>query len=459
MEKYKAIIIGSGQGGTPLARRLAQAGWKTMLIEKRWIGGTCVNDGCTPTKAMIASAQLNYKVSHAMEWGVEVKESILHAEKVVSRKDEIVQSFRRGSQQRLEKQENLTVIFGEASFSGEKQITVSLHDGSVKAYSAEYVFINTGGRPAVPSLKGIHDIPFLTSTTLLDVKKIPEHLFIVGGGYVALEFGQMYRRFGSEITIIEHHDRLLPKEDADIAASVQDVLEKEGISIYTKSNVKAFTGSENQIKVLTEVNGDERTFDCSHVLMATGRTPNTEALHLSASKISVDEKGYIKVDDRLQTTCPGVYALGDVKGGPAFTHISYHDYVILAKNLLQGADERTTARMVPYCMYTDPQLGRIGVTEQEARARGMDIQIAKMPMSYVARAIETGDTRGLMKAVIHKDSQKILGVAIHGAEGGEVMSLLQMAMMGNLPYPLLRDAIFAHPSYAEALNNLFADVS
>ncbi|MDQ4140618.1 MAG: mercuric reductase [Bacteroidota bacterium] len=455
MEHYQAVIIGSGQGGTPLAKKLAQTGWKTALIEKQQVGGTCVNNGCTPTKTMIASAKVANTVAQANIWGVEVNSFKINLPAIIDRKAQVVEKFRSGSQKGLENTDNLTLIFGEASFSGKKQIRINLNVGGSKTITADRIFIDAGTRPTVPDIPGLAEADYLTSTTLLDYLELPEHLVVIGGSYIGLEFGQMYRRFGSRVTILEHNERFLKKEDEDIAAEVQNFLQEEGIRILTQASATKVT-KNNKEKLLTISTQDkEIEIACSHILVASGRTPNTNTLNLEAAGIQVNNKGYIIVNEKLETTAPDVYAIGDITGGPKFTHISYNDYVILFRNLLEQKNETTTNRMVPYCMFTDPQVARIGLSETEAWKKGININVAKLPMGHVARAIETGDTRGLIKAVVDAESGQILGATVVGQEGGEIMSLLQMAMVGRVHYKIIKEMIFAHPLYAEALNNLF----
>ncbi len=289
----------------------------------------------------------------------------------------------------------------------------------------------------------------------MECEDIPEHLLIIGGGYVGLEFGQMYRRFGSSITVLEHGNRFLSREDEDIAAEVMKFLNDEGIDIYTNADIIKLQGKAPDITATVKVNGEEKTISCSHILVSAGRIPNTEELNLAAAGVRLNQRGFIVVDDKLQTTAKDIYAIGDVNGGPQFTHISYNDYVILYHNLLDGKQESTTNRLVPYTMFTDPQLGRVGITEQEAKQKDLHIKVATLPMSSVARAIETGDTRGKIKAIVDAEKDTILGVAVVGQEGGEIMSMLQLAMMGGVTATQMKEAVFAHPLYAEALNNLF----
>ena len=455
MKHYDAVIIGSGQGGTPLSKKLANAGWKTALIEKQYAGGACVNVGCTPTKTMIASAKAAYTAAKAEKYGVITDGFKINIATVIGRKNKVVESFRSASQKGLEKTENLDFIFGTASFIGDKKIKVDLNDGGEQEITADKIFIDVGGRPSIPEIEGLKEAGYYTSTTLMDLLQAPEYLLIIGGGYVGLEFGQMYRRFGSSVTILEYSERMLTREDEDIAGEVVKFLMEEGIEIRANAQVVKVKKQEAHLLVTVKINDEEKQIPCTHILVSAGRTPNTDTLNLSATGVEVNERGYIKINDKLQTTAEGIYAIGDVKGGPEFTHIAYNDYIILANNLLEGKQQSIKDRLVPYAMFTDPQLGRVGITETEARKQGLNIKVATLPMAHVARAIETGDTRGLMKAIVDADSGEILGAAIVGAEGGEIMSVLQMAMVGRIPWQQIKDMVFAHPLYAESLNNLF----
>jgi pyruvate/2-oxoglutarate dehydrogenase complex dihydrolipoamide dehydrogenase (E3) component len=456
MKQYDAIVIGSGQAGGPLAKKLALSGKKTALIEKRWVGGTCVNDGCTPTKTMVASAEMAYLAANSTPLGVKIKNFSVDLQQIRKRKDEVVHQFRNGSQKGIESTKNLDLIFGDATFTDNKTITVKLNSGREKEFRADLFFINTGAQTIIPEIEGLGDIDYLTSTTILDLEEIPEHLLILGGNYIGLEFGQMFRRFGSKVTILEKSDRIVSREDEDISEELTKIFNAEDISIYTKTTATGFKKkASGKIAVEVSVDGKAEKIKCSHVLIAVGRKPQTETLNLQKTGVEVDEHGAIRTNNKLETSAPGIYALGDVKGGPAFTHISYNDYTVVYRNLVENADLSIKDRQVPYCMFTDPQLGRIGLSETEAKKRGLNYKVAKLPMAYVARAIETGDTRGFMKAIVDPDTKQILGAAILGVEGGETMTVLQMAMSGGITYEEIRYYIFAHPLFAESLNNLF----
>jgi pyruvate/2-oxoglutarate dehydrogenase complex dihydrolipoamide dehydrogenase (E3) component len=458
-ESLDALVIGSGQGGTPLARELARSGRRTVLVEAANVGGTCVNVGCTPTKTIVASARVAYLVRRAADYGVRLPDGpiTMDMERVHARKESVVHAWRRGSQRSIDSTDGLTLVRGTARFVAPHAVDVaSAGIGEARRFEAPLVFINTGLRPAVPPIPGLDAIEWLDSTRIMELVQLPEHLLVLGGGYVGLEFGQMFRRFGSRVTIVQRGLRLLPREDADISDQVAEILREDGIDLLLDTVALRVVGGTDSIQLtVRSADGRERTLDGSQLLVATGRTPNTEVLDLARAGISVDARGYIPTDDRLETNVAGVYALGDVRGGPAFTHISYDDFRIARANVIEGGSASVRDRLVPYTVFIDPQLGRVGLTETEARAQGRNIRVATLPMRHVARAREVGETRGVMKAVVDADSQQILGCAILGIEGGEVMAVLQVAMMGRLPYTAIKEGVFAHPTLAESLNNLF----
>lgn len=454
MQNFDAIVIGSGQGGNPLAKKMAEKGWKTALIEQRYLGGTCINDGCTPTKAMIACAKVAHTVFHSKHWGVHSHSLFVDLPFIVARKNNIVSEFRAGTAKGLSS-DKVAVFMGTASFTGNKTIKVTGFKGEEEILTAPHIFINTGASPHIPAISGLGDVPYLTSTTILDEITIPKELLILGGSYIALELGQMYQRLGSHVTVIETGSQLVSKEDPDVAAVIKKMLESEDMQIHTGAQATRIYRNGKKISIDITAGGDNDTLTGTHLLVATGRTPNTAALELKNTRVLTDEKGNIQVNDRLETSEPGIYALGDVKGGPAFTHISYNDHLLIYKNLFENANVSIRDRQVPYCMFTDPQLGRIGITEKEALKEGIPFKVACLSMDKVARAIETGQTRGFMKALVHEHTNAILGAAIIGPEGGEIMSVLQMAMLGGITATQIREMVFAHPLYAESLNNLF----
>ena len=458
METYDAIIIGSGQAGTPLAKKLAKAGKKTAIIEKRYVGGTCVNDGCTPTKALVASARMAYMATRK-DLGVEVNDYKIDFLAIMQRKDALVEKSRNGGQKGLEETENLDLIFGDASFIGKKTLNVKLNAGGEEEMTAELIFIDTGAKTTIPEINGLKTVPYLTSTTILDLKELPESLIIIGGNYIGLEFGQMFSRFGSKITILEKGKTIMSKEDADVSETVTQFLTEEGLEILSGIEINKIEKSpEGKITLTIKKDNQQQQITASHLLIAVGRSPQTKTLDLEKTGVEVDEKGFIKVNDKLETTAPGIYALGDVKPGPAFTHIAYNDHLVVLKNLLENANVSIKGRPVPYCMFTDPQLGHIGLSENEARKQGLDILVAKLPMEKVARAVETNETKGFMKAVVDAKTNQVLGATVLGYEGGEVMAVLQMAMQGKITAHELRENIFAHPTMSESINNLFMTI-
>jgi pyruvate/2-oxoglutarate dehydrogenase complex dihydrolipoamide dehydrogenase (E3) component len=454
-QHFDCIIIGSGQAANPLAHDLGEAGLSTAVIEHKHVGGTCINEGCTPTKTMVASARVAYLARRGGDYGVKGCSVSLDMQRVRKRKRDIVDSFRNGSQKRLEQTKNVELIFGHGSFTGPKEVRVVLNAGGQRTLTADRIFINTGTRASVPSLAGLDRVQYLNNASIMELDTVPEHLLVLGGGYIGVEFGQMFRRFGSHVTIVHSRSQLLNREDPDLAEEVAKTLQEDGIEILLNAKAQQVKLSGSTIELAVLKDGERQTLSGSHLLVATGRIPNADKLDLQNAGVDT-ENGFIKVNSRLETSAQGVYALGDVKGGPAFTHISYDDYRIIRGNLLQKKNLTTDHRMVPYVVFMDPQLGRIGMSETEARANKIKFRVAKMPMNYVARARETDEPRGFMKALVDSESEQILGAAVLGLEGGEIMSILEVAMMGKLPYTTLRDGTFAHPTLAESLNNLFS---
>jgi len=455
-KRYDAIVIGSGQGGNPLASALANAGMRTALVERKHVGGTCINEGCTPTKTMVASGRIAYLARRGADYGVRTGSIEIDLAKVRERKRNIVDSFRNGNQSRLERTKNLDLIFGDATFNGPSTITIRLKDGGESQCAAEKIFLNTGTRASQPKIDGLDGTPYLDNVSIMELDRVPDHLLVLGGGYIGLEFGQLFRRFGSQVTIVHLGNQLLQREDPDIAEEILKILEQDGINILLNTKSTRVRQVNGKIELDVEQNGKRSTQTGSHLLVATGRIPNTDSLNLASAGIATDNHGFIKANNRLETSASGVYAIGDVKGGPAFTHISYDDFRIVKANLLENKSVTTDGRMVPYTVFIDPQLGRVGLSETEARALNPKIRVAKLPMSSVARALELDETRGFMKAVVDDRTDQILGAAVLGIEGGEVMAAFEIAMMGKLPYTALRDGVFAHPTLAESLNNLFA---
>ena len=454
---YDAIVIGAGQAGGPLSSALARAGRKTAIIERIHVGGTCINEGCTPTKTMVASGRVTYLARRGADYGVRTGDITVDMTTVRKRKRDIVESFRSGSERRILETEGLDLLMGEARFIEPHTLEVRMNDGEVRLLSAETIFINAGARPAQPS--DLKHIPTLDSTSIMELDSVPEHLLVLGGGYIGLEFGQLFRRLGSAVTIIQRGAQLLAREDDDVAEEVANIMREDGIDVLLKTTLSSAKQlDDGRLEFTVRTPEGERVLTGSHVLAAAGRVPNTDWLNVAAAGLATDKHGFIQVNERLETNVPGIYALGDIKGGPAFTHISYDDFRIVRTNLIEGGHATIKDRLVPYTVFIDPQLGRVGLSETEAREQGRNIKVAKMPMSYVARALEVDESRGFMKAVVDAETEQILGCAVLGLEGGEIMAQLQIAMMGKLPYTVLRDAVFAHPTLAESLNNLFSSI-
>ena len=461
-ERYDVLILGSGQAGNPLSSEFVKAGKRVALIERAEVAGTCINYGCTPTKTMVASAQRAWQARHAAELGIHVGTVRVNMEEVRARKRKIVEQFRTSNEKRFASGQP-ELVRGEARFvaakeTAAKEIVVALKGGGERRLAAETIVINTGDHPTVPKIPGLDRVPYLDNVSLMELDAVPEHLLILGGGYEAVEFGQMFRRFGSEVCVMERGKHLLGHEDVDISEAVEAMLRDEGLRIETDAKAVRVEGGPGNVTVHLE---GGKSVSGSHLFVAVGRSPNTAELDLKAAGVSTDADGYVRVDEELRTNVPGIYAVGDVKGGPAFTHVSYDDYRILRDNLILdtasgGKRKRKTSDRTPvFVVYMDPQLGRVGMTEAEARKSGRAIKVAKMPVTSIARAIETGDTRGLLKAVVDAETEQILGAAVLAPEGGELMSMFELAMMGKLSYRVLEDAVFAHPAYAESLNTLW----
>ena len=451
MRTWDALVIGSGQAGVPLAVALAKAGRRTAIVERGDVGGTCINVGCTPTKTLVASARVASLVGRAREFGVDVPRGHANWPVVREREQAVVKQFREGGERRL-RDGGVTLLPGEARFVGPRQLRVTARDGGVEEHSAPLVVLNTGVRPRQPGLPGLDSVGALDSSSILTVGEFPSRLLVLGGGYIALELGQVFRRLGAEVTLIEMSKRLAGREDEEISRGLEELVRAEGIALHLGATA-ARTG-RTAAGIRLELEGGV-VLEGTHLLVAVGRTPNTDALDCPAGKIALDDRGFIRVDDQLKTSAEGVYALGDVTGAPQFTHVSYDDYRVLRAELLGGPPRSRVGRLIPYTLFTDPQLGRVGLTEAEARARGLPIKVARLPMTSVARAIEAGETRGVLRAVVHAQTDRILGFSALGFEGGELASVVQTGMLGDLPWTVLRDAIYPHPGLAESLNNLF----
>lgn len=451
MPSYDAIIIGTGQAGPSLARRLAGAGQRVAIIERNRFGGTCINTGCTPTKALVASAYVAHTARRAVEYGVTIGGDVrVDMRRVKARMNDIRGTSRNAVEHSLRNADNVTVISGHARFASPRTVTVA-----DETLAAERIFVNVGARPATPPIPGIDTVPYLTSSTILELDQVPAHLVVIGGSYVALEFAQMYRRFGAAVSVIEHAKRLTAREDPEISEAIRAILAAEGIAIHL--------GAEN-LAVGGEVGGVAVTFDgCrvegSHLLLAAGRQPNTDDLGLDRAGVATDAHGVIGVNDRLETNVPGIWALGECNGRGAFTHTSYDDSEIVGANLLAGGSRSVRDRITAYAMFIDPPLGRVGMTEAEARAQARPILVGRMNMEDVSRAYEKGETQGLMKVVVDRDTRRILGAAILGTGGDEAVHCILDTMYAGAPYAVLQRAVHVHPTVAEFIPTLLADLA
>jgi pyruvate/2-oxoglutarate dehydrogenase complex dihydrolipoamide dehydrogenase (E3) component len=454
MNRYDAIVIGTGQAGPSLAARLADAGMQVAVIERGRFGGTCVNNGCTPTKTLIASAEVARLARRAAEYGVEAGPVKVDMARVKARKDALVEHSVSSLEKWLTTHKNIRVYRGQARFTGARTVAVA-----AEQLTGERVFIDVGGRPSVPDLPGVREVPFLTNESMMAVDFLPEHLLVVGGSYVGLEFAQMYRRFGSRVSVIEMGPRLIGREDAEVSDAVQEILAAEDIEVRVNARCVALESSPQGVGVKIHCSTGAPRVTGTHVLLAVGRVPNTEELGLREAGIETDDRGYIKVDETLATSAPNVYALGDCNGHGAFTHTAYNDYEIVADNLLNGTHRKLSDRIPIYALFTDPPLGRVGSTEAEARQQGRQILIGRMPMSDVSRAKEKGETQGFMKVIVDAGSQQILGAAILGVGGDEVVHSLVDAMYGRLPYTVVQHGVRIHPTVSELIPTLLGELA
>jgi pyruvate/2-oxoglutarate dehydrogenase complex dihydrolipoamide dehydrogenase (E3) component len=452
--KYDGIIIGTGQAGPSLAGRLASAGMKVAIVERKRFGGTCVNNGCIPTKTLVASARAAHIARHAGEYGVRIASSIaVDMKKVKERKDAVVRRSNEGVEKWLKSTENVTVYEGHARFAGAHQLSVGN-----ELLEADKIFINVGGRASTPPLPGLDQVSYLNNSTMMDVDFLPEHLIVIGGSYVGLEFAQMYRRFGSEVTIVEMGPRLIQREDEDVSEAVRTILEAEGIKLRLSAECIALERRGNKVAVNVDCTSGDKTVIGSHALLAVGRIPNTEDLGLENAGVTVDQRGYIQVDDQLRTNVPGIYALGDCNGRGAFTHTSYNDYEIVAANLLDGDQRRVSDRITAYALYIDPPLGRAGITETEARKSGRKALIAKRAMDRVGRAVEKGETQGFMKVLVDAETKQILGASLLGIECDEVIHSILDVMYAKAPYTVIQRAMHIHPTVTELIPTMLGEL-
>jgi pyruvate/2-oxoglutarate dehydrogenase complex dihydrolipoamide dehydrogenase (E3) component len=454
MRKFDAIIIGAGQAGPALAGRLNGAGMTVAFVERKFFGGTCVNTGCTPTKTMIASAYAAHLARRAADFGVLLEGPVrVDMQRVKARADALVADSRRGVEQWLRGMEGCTVVEGHARFEGPDRVRVGR-----ELLSAPRVFINVGGRALVPDMPGVREVPFLNNRSMLELDDVPEHLVVVGGSYVGLEFAQMYRRFGAEVTVVEKGPRLIAREDEEVSEAVREILVGEGIDVRTEAECISLAPHARGVEVGVNCREGEPTSVGSHVLLAVGRRPNTDDLGLEAAGVETDKRGYVKVDEGLATNVPGIWALGDCNGRGAFTHTAYNDYEIVAANLLDGEQRRVSDRVPAYALYIDPPLGRVGVTEREARATGRPLLIGSRPMSRVGRAAEKGETQGLMKVVVDAETRRILGAAILGTGGDEAIHGVLDIMNAGVTYEVLERAMPIHPTVSELIPTMLGEM-
>ena len=454
MADYNAIIVGTGQSGPSLARRLVAAGQKVAVIERKFFGGTCVNTGCTPTKTLVASAYAAYLARRAGDYGVTIGGPVgVDMKAVKARKDAVAGASRRGVERSLKTLEGCTVYEGHARFVGTKKVAV---DGVV--LDADRIFINVGGRALAPSIPGLDQVPYLTNSSMMDVDFLPQHLIVLGGSYIGLEFAQVYRRFGSEVTVIELAPRLIAREDEDVSSAVAEFLKEEGVDVRVDSKVVGVEKRGNRIAVKVESTGKISQVVGTHVLVAIGRRPNTDDLGLDKAGIATDARGYIQVDDQLRTNVPGIWAIGDCNGRGAFTHTSYNDFEIVAANILDNDRRRVTDRITAYALYTDPPLGRVGMTEAEVRKTGKPALISTLPMEDVSRAFEKGETKGFMKILVDRESKQILGASFFGLAGDEVVHCILALMYAKAPYTVMQRATHIHPTVSELIPTMMGEL-
>ncbi|MCC5652624.1 mercuric reductase [Nostoc sp. XA013] len=457
-QHYDDIIIGGGKAGKTLAPALVADGRKTALVERslNMIGGGCINIACIPTKTMVASANVANTVRNSAAYGVQSNTPTVNLAEVIQRKRAVVQGMREMNLHNLETALGHELIIGTTRFVAPKTIAVTTTEGNNRLLTAERLFVNTGTRPLIPSIPGLAEVEFLTSESIMELEHLPEHLIVLGSGYIGLEFAQMFRRFGSGVTVVGQSEQILSQQDPDIAGAVQRLLEQDGIEFLLKTKVLRVVRTGNETILQIQVGDREITLQGSHLLVAVGRAPNTDSLNLAAAGVAIDTRGFIQVNDRLETNIPGIWALGDINGGPQYTHISLDDYRIIKANLIDGSNRSTGDRLVPSCLFIDPELAHVGLTETEAQQQGYAIRVAKVDASAVPRARTLGQTDGLLKAIVDTDTGRILGCSLLCHEAGEVISTVQMVMQAQMPYTVLRDGILTHPTMTEGLNILFS---
>lgn len=454
MERFDAIVVGAGQAGPALAARLDAEGLKTAIVERKLLGGTCVNVGCIPTKTLVGSARAIHMARRGAEYGFSAGELRVDMKAVKARKDGVVKQSSDGVASWIRGMKNVTLIQGQARFTGPRTIEV----GAKRSLQADRIFLNVGGRALVPEIPGIDDVPFLTNSTILDLDRVPEHLVIVGGSYIGLEFAQIYRRFGAKVTVVEKFDKLLPREDEDVTAEIRAILEREGVAIHLGADRMALSGSDNRIAVQFQDKEKKTEIQGSHLLLAVGRVPNTQDLGLKEAGIAADARGYITVDEQCRTSAEGVWCMGDANGRGAFTHTSWNDYEIVAANLFDSDARRISDRIPCYALFIDPPLGRVGMNEAEARKSGRRLLAGKMPMTRVGRAREMGETQGFMKVLADADSKELLGSAILGLNGDEIVHSLLDVMYAKKPYTTIQRAVHIHPTVTELVPTLLGNL-
>ncbi|MGO4353723.1 FAD-containing oxidoreductase [Rhizobium sp. RAF36] len=451
MKTYDAIFIGAGQAGPFLAARMAEKGMKVALIERKYLGGTCVNAGCMPTKTLVASARAAHVARTGGDYGVRISGAIdIDMNTVRKRAETVTMNARNGLIGWFSGMKTMEVIYGHAKFTGQKTVEVN-----GETLTAPLIFLNVGARPTIPDFPGLADIDYLTSTSIIQLDTLPRHLVVIGGSYIGLEFAQMYRRFGAEVTVIERGPKLASREDEDVSDAIEEIIVSDGITVHTGAENIAFANEADGVAVSISGKPD---IQASHVLVATGRTPNTGDLGLEVAGVATDKRGFITVDDRLMTNVEGIYSLGDCNGHGAFTHTSYNDFEIAAANLLDGGDRKVSSRIPAYALYIDPPLGRAGITEKQARASGRKVLVSKRPMSRVGRANERGETKGFMKIVADAETKEILGAAFLGIEGDEAIHGIIDAINAGTRYPVLQWSVPIHPTVSELIPTIIGDL-
>ncbi len=458
MKTFDAIIIGAGQSGMPLARQISKKGLKVALIEEGKIGGTCINDGCSPTKTMVASAKVAHTVRRAADFGVEVNGFKIDQQAIRKRKEHIVNLFRGGAESGLKKAGVVDIFKGRGRFKTDKIIEVTDAEGGSTEIQGKKIFINTGSETIIPDIEGLQDVPYLTSTTIMDLEETPEHLIILGGGYIGLEFGQMFRRFGSAVTILDRAGRLVPKEDEDVCEEISRIFHQEKIKTIFDAETYRVTQDKGKITLHYRIGGNTQQVTGSHLLVAVGRAPSADRLGLESIGVKRTEKGFVEVNEYFESSIKDIYALGDVAGSPPFTHMAYHDAALTFEQGYENSSRSNKDRLSPYCVFIDPQLARIGLNEQEAKQQNIPYKVGKFWMKHAGRPLETDEKDGFFKVLVDPQTGQILGATILSMDGGEILAVIQMAMIGKVPYQVIQTLPIAHPTLAESLNNLMMDV-